>query len=382
MTLATVDVTLMRGGTSKGVFLRLADLPPSGPARDRFAQQLLGSPDPMQLDGLGGARSSTSKLMAVGTAAEANRIGYSVGDDIDLAYLFAQVSVADPFVDWASNCGNLTSAVGPFGLYESMVRNYDGTRPLRLFNLNTAILVSCLVAVHEGIPVTAGVFEMPGVPQPGARIDLTFHGAPNATRPVFPTGKSTEVIELDRSTSLEVTILNVDNPMIILEASAVGLRGNELPDSLNTNQDLLALVERIRGHGAVRLGLADDVRNAHLQSPGPPRVIFLSPPMDHSLVSGQPVRASQCDMLARMTSEGIFHHALAGAALTALAVAAQIDGTVVHKIAPTDTSEVRIAHAKGVVPVSALVDGEIVQSITLSRTARRLMSGTAFMPSG
>jgi 2-methylaconitate cis-trans-isomerase PrpF len=199
---------------------------------------------------------------------------------------------------------------------------------------------------------------------------------------VFPTGKSAEVIELDRSTSVEVTILDIDNPMVILEASALGLRGHELPDSLNTKRDLLALAERIRGHAAARLGLADDVRNARLQSPGPPRVIILSPPMDHGLVSGPPVSAGQCDMLARMTSDGVFHHALAGAALTALAVAAQIDGTVAHKIAPADTSQVRIAHPKGVVPVSAVVDGEIVQSITLPRTARRLMRGTVFMPSG
>jgi hypothetical protein len=263
-----------------------------------------------------------------------------------------------------------------------MVKNYDGTRPLRLFNLNTAILVTCLVPVHQGIPVTAGSFEMPGVPQPGARIDVTFHGAPTAARPVFPTGKAAEVIELDRSTSVAVTILDVDNPMVMLEASALRLRGDELPDSLNANRDLLALAERIRGHGAVRLGLADDVRNARLQSPGPPRVIFLSPPMDHSLVSGPPVRAGQCDMLARMTSDGIFHHALAGAALTALAVAAQIDGTIAHKIASAGTSQVRIAHPKGVVPVSAAVDGEVVQSITLPRTARRLMRGTAFISSG
>lgn len=379
----SVEVSLIRGGTSKGVFLRLDALPAGVPARDAFALRLLGSPDPMQLDGLGGTHSSTSKIMAVGTAAQARALGYEVAGGCDLAYLFGQVGVAQAVVDWRGNCGNLTAAVPVYALHEGLIPAAEPVTVVQMANLNNGARVTARVPVRDGAPRADGDFVNAGVPGTGARIDITFTlGDKASEHPVLPTGKAAEQIKVD-GVPVPVSILDVTNPVVILRATSLGLTGGELPADLNARPGLLATLERIRAQAAVRCGLVASAGQAASASPAVPRVILVSAPHEHRLVSGVVVPAGAADIVARTTSMGVIHHAFTGTGLMDLAAAALIPGTVIEGLVAGSAGEIFLAHPKGVVPVAADVgageDGPVVRSVSVARTARRLLRGVAFI---
>ena len=372
-----VPVTLMRGGTSKGVFLRLDALPPPGPMRDRFVLALLGSPDPMQLDGLGGTHSSTSKLVAVANAEQARCLGYQVDDSVDLVYLFAQVAVADATVDWSGNCGNLTAAVAPFALHEGLIAAADPVAVVELLNLNTARRITVTVPVRAGCPAVDGDFAVPGVPGTGARIEVRYHDpGGSVTGRLFPTGLRRESLEIDGH-GYPVTLLDVSSPVVALRAEDVGLTGYESPGELNTRPDVLRLLEAVRSAAAVRLGFAPDTASVPVASPALPRLMTIAGP-------GEPAsQATDCDVVARMTSMGAVHHAFPGTGLAAAAVLVLTPGTVAGGIDTLVPGEVRLAHPKGVVTVGAEIHDAAgdprVAWASVPRTARRLMSGTAYV---
>jgi hypothetical protein len=375
----------MRGGTSKGVYCRLPDLPRAELERDAFVLALLGSPDPMQLDGLGGTHSSTSKLMAVGTTDEARTVGWKVAtDDVDIAYAFAQVGVADPIVDWTGNCGNLTAAVAPYAILRRLVKATDPKTVVRMLNLNTGVVIEAKVPTEDYQPVAEGDFIMPGVPGSGARIDIRFYNPAGGSsgRPVFPTGERTETLVAD-SHQYEVSILDISSPVVFVAARSVGLTGTELPADMNKDFDLLARLDAIRRAGALRIGLTPDVESAAALLPGAPRVIVVSSAQDHISALGDPIKAEDCDLLVRMTSIGVVHHAFPGTGLTTVAVAVRLAGTVAHAMtSAVGGNLIRLAHPKGVVVVGSEVDdtGPVptVSYVEVSRTARELMTGIAY----
>jgi len=378
----TIPVSLYRGGTSKGVFLRLDALSLDAAERNALALALLGSPDPMQLDGLGGTHSSTSKLVAVGTPAEARARGHDVPDEAQIVYLFGQIAVDRPTVDWRGNCGNLTAAVAAFALRERLLPPAgEQFAEVELFNLNTAVRITATQPLEDGTPRESGDFAMPGVPGTGARIDLTFHDpATSTTGRVLPTGRPSDVLHVDGQ-ELEASIVDVSNPVVIIRAGDLGLDGTEPPNALNADARLLARIERIRGLAAVLCGLVSDPARAVTDSPAIPRVILVAPPVAHHLESGERVADEDADVVVRTSSMGVIHHAFTGSGLIAAAAAAAIPGTVFDGIGGRHRDGVRLAHPKGVVPVTAAVDTTgpqpKVRTVSVARTARLLMRGDA-----
>jgi len=377
-----VPVSIYRGGTSKGVFLRLAELPAAASDRDALALGLLGSPDPMQLDGLGGTHSSTSKLVAVGTPGDAASLGFDAPPDAAVAYLFAQVAVDRPQVDWRGNCGNLTAAVAGYALREGIVTAPDGIAEIALFNVNTGVRVTCRLLVRDGVAVESGDFAIPGVPGRGARIDIVFHDPASAvTGRTLPTGRPLDTLRIGPRT-LAATIVDVTNPVVAVRASDLGVAGTEAPAELNADRRFLDLLETIRGEAARRCGLVAEGADAARITPAVPRVIVVAAPVRHRLADGSVVGAADADFVVRTSSMGVIHHAFTGTGLLAAAAAAAIPGTVFDLVGGVHPDGVRLAHPKGVVPLAAEVDaGEPepdVRSVTMARTARLLMRGAAF----
>jgi 2-methylaconitate isomerase len=372
---STIHGVFMRGGTSKGIFCDLEQLPPPGPDRDALILELLGSPDPNQIDGMGGGMSSTSKLMAV---SRSERPG------IDVDYLFAQASVREPVVDYRGNCGNLTSAIGVYAIDEGLVG--EVTEPItvvELHNENTGIHVRAHVPVVEGRAAVQGDHAIAGVPRPGARIVNEYlDPAGSQFGVLFPTGEPRGLLPVDGE-EIEVSIVDVSNPVVYLRASDLGLAGDELPERLNRDDALLDRLERIRGHAAVLLGLVDAPERAVRRSASLPMLSLVSGPRSYTSASGTDVAADETDVCARAVTVQRVHHAYPMTVLTCTAAAARLPGTIVHDLARQDRpGEVRVGHAKGVaaagITVEPRADGPHVASVSVTRTARRLMAGDLY----
>jgi hypothetical protein len=353
--------------------MALSDLPDDPSERDEFALRLMGSPDPVQIDGLGGTYSSTSKIVAVESR--------SRGSAIEIAYLFAQVGVDRPVVDWAGNCGNLTAAVGPYAIYEGLVLAADAVAEIELFNLNTNRRVTAYVPTEHGRPAVAGEFAIAGVPGTAAQIKLEWHdpgGSVNGD--VLPTGSPLN----EFSTSwgkVPVSVVDVSGPYVFVDASLFGLAGTEDSAKLNDNKELLTKLSELRAIGAEVLGLAAAER-ADVESPAIPRVALVGIPSDY-VAASLPVVATDYDIAARALSMGRVHHAFPGTGLLCLAAACEIVGTVPSRLSRPVSERVRIGHNKGVTSVEAHVTsdegGVRVASASTFRTARRLLRGTAFI---
>ncbi len=364
----------MRGGTSKGVFMALSDLPVDFDMRDTFALRLMGSPDPMQIDGLGGTHSSTSKIVAVESRPRDH--------GVEIAYLFAQVGVERPVVDWGGNCGNLTAAVGPFAMYEGLVTADDPVVEIALLNLNTNRRVTAHVPTAHGRPAVEGEFAIAGVPGTGAPIKLDWHdpgGSVNGH--VLPTRSPLDVLTTSWG-DVAVSIVDVSGPYVFVEASQFGLRGVEGSAALNEDRGLLTKLRELRALGAQLLGLAS-AATADAESPAIPRVAVVGRPLDFVAASGTAVAIEEYDIAARALSMGRVHHAFPGTGLLCLAAACNISGTIPSMLTRVASDRVRIGHNKGVTSVEAHVtDGEAgvrVASASTFRTARRLLRGTAFI---
>ena len=384
-----IPATYMRGGTSKGVFFRLHDLPGTaqvpGAARDALLLRVIGSPDPYgkQIDGMGGATSSTSKTVILSPPTQ---------PDHDVDYLFGQVSIDRAFVDWSGNCGNLSAAVGAFaisaGLIDPSRVPHDGVAVVRIWQANIRKTIIAHVPVTAGAVQETGDFELDGVTFPAAEVQLEFldpaaeeDGAGGA---MFPTGNLVDDLEVPGLGTLRVTMINAGIPTIFIDAAAIGYTGTELQDTINGDAAALARFESIRAHGALRMGLITDLGQA-AQRQHTPKVAFVAPPREYVASSGKTVQAADVDLLVRALSMGKLHHAMMGTAAVAIGTAAAIPGTVVNLAAGgVARPAVRFGHPSGTLRVGAeaRADGGEwrVTKAVMSRSARVLMEGWVRVP--
>lgn len=379
MTQRRIPAVYMRGGTSKGVFFRKDDLPEDPAARDRVLLRVIGSPDAYgkHIDGMGGATSSTSKVVLLSKSARA---------DSDVDFLFGAVAIGEPVIDWSGNCGNLTSAVGPFAIAQGWVAPVEGTTPVCIWQANIGKRIVAHVPVRQGEVVEEGDFELDGVAFPGAQIRIEFlDPAGGSGMPLLPTGHAVDRLDVPGLGTLEATLINAGNATIIVHAQALGLRGTELQGDVNGDAALLARLEQVRACGAVAMGLAASADEATRSRPATPKLAFVAAPSGYRAASGRSVASGDIDVLARITSMGQLHHALTGTGAIALAVAGALPGTVLHALlAGRDGGDLRLGHPSGVLRVGAQAterDGrwEVAKAI-VSRSARRLMSGDVWVP--
>ncbi len=384
-----VPATYMRGGTSKGVFFRLQDLPEAaqqpGSARDALLLRVIGSPDPYgkQIDGMGGATSSTSKTVI---------ISKSTRPEHDVDYLFGQVSIDQAFVDWSGNCGNLSAAVGPFAISNGLVDPSrlpkDGIATIRIWQANIQKTIIAHVPMTNGAVQETGDFELDGVTFPAAEVQLEFmdpaaeeEGAGGA---MFPTGQLVDDLEVPGVGTLKATMINAGIPTIFVNADAIGYTGTELQEAINSDPKVLAMFETIRAYGALRMGLIKDISEAAKRQ-HTPKVAFVAAPKDYVSSSGKVVKAGDVDLLVRALSMGKLHHAMMGTAAVAIGTAAAIPGTLVNLAAGGgERTAVRFGHPSGTLRVGAEAAQEAgewcVKKAIMSRSARVLMEGWVRVP--
>lgn len=369
---------IMRGGTSKAGFFHEKDLPKDSKLRDEVILSIFGSPDIRQIDGIGGANSSTSKVAV---------ISKSDRPDADINYDFGQVSLDHPLIGRQMNCGNISSAVGPFAIDEGLVEITEPETVVRIFNTNTQKRIIARVPVKNGKALTEGDFEIHGVPGTGARITLEFEEPGGAvTGKLLPTGVPRESIEVDGKEYL-VSIVDAANPVVFLKAADLDLQGTELPwevESLSNGKEIMVLVEKIRGIVAERIGLVKEAAKAWEVSPELPKIGFYSPPAPYHCATGQRIEASDIDLVGRLFSMGKMINAYMGTGAVCTIVAANIPGTIIYDIVKEkikgEVKSLRIGHPFGVMPAVARIEKGEVKSGVLSRTARRIMEGWAYVP--
>ncbi len=385
-----IPATYMRGGTSKGVFFRLQDLPIEaqvpGAARDALLMRVIGSPDPYgkQTDGMGGATSSTSKCVIVAPSTQ---------PDHDVDYLYGQVAISEAFVDWSGNCGNLSTAVGPFAISQGFIDRArlpeNGTFAVRVWQANIGKTIIVHVPITNGEVQETGDFELDGVTFPAAEIVLEFidpadEGEGEGGGAMFPTGHLVDDLDVPGIGTLKVTMINAGIPTVFVNAADIDYTGSELQEAINGDARAVAMLESIRAHAAVRMGLIDTIEDAARRQHSP-KVAFVAPAATYVSSSGKEVAAGDIDLRVRAMSMGKLHHAMMGTASVAIASAAAVPGTLVNLAAGGGTREaVRFGHPSGTLRVGAaaeLVDGQwTVKKAVMSRSARVLMEGAVRVP--
>ncbi|MCH4900866.1 2-methylaconitate cis-trans isomerase PrpF [Pseudomonas sp. B707] len=384
-----IPATYMRGGTSKGVFFSLEDLPEAaqipGPARDALLLRVIGSPDPYdkQIDGMGGATSSTSKTVI---------LSKSIKADHDVDYLFGQVSIDKPFVDWSGNCGNLSAAVGSFaisnGLVDASRIPHNGVAVVRVWQANIGKTIIAHVPITNGEVQETGDFELDGVTFPAAEVQVEFMD-PAAEEEggggsMFPTGNLIDELEVPGIGTFKATMINAGIPTIFVNAEDIGYTGTELQSAINSDPKALQMFETIRAYGALRMGLISSLDEAAKRQ-HTPKVAFVAKPADYVASSGKAIGAGDVDLLVRALSMGKLHHAMMGTAAVAIGTAAAISGTLVNLAAGgVERNAVRFGHPSGTLRVGAeasLENGEwVVKKAIMSRSARVLMEGYVRVP--
>jgi 2-methylaconitate cis-trans-isomerase PrpF len=370
---ARIPAVFMRGGTSRAIFFRREDLPDDLERQDRIFLAALGSPDPYgrQLDGLGGGYSSVSKIAVIGPPSRG---------DVAVDYTFAQVDVGSMRVDRKGNCGNISSAVGPFAIDERLARGPE----VAFLNTNTRKRIVARVPLDaDGLAAVDGDFELPGVAGRGARIALEFldpGGA--ATGKLLPTGRPRDVLDVPGLGRIEASLVDATNPMVFVRAADLGLTGAESPEALDADPALMARLEAIRAAGTVAIGLAPDAATASASSPAVPKIALVAPPRRRLDLSGEEIAAEACDLSVLIVSMGRIHRAVALTGAMCLAVAAHVDGTVVQEVARrlAPGQDVRIAHPSGVLALAARVHDGAAEKVVVYRTARRLFEGYVRVP--
>jgi len=381
-----VPATYMRGGTSKGVFFNLEDLPQpaqvAGEARDKLLLRVIGSPDPYakQIDGMGGATSSTSKTVIV---SRSQRV------DHDVDYLFGQVSIDKPFVDWSGNCGNLSAAVGPFAIHAGLIDQdrmpQNGIVTVRVWQVNIGKTILIHVPIVNGFVQETGAFELDGVTFPAAEIQVDFVDPGDGEGSMFPTGNLVDDLVVPDVGTFNATFINAGIPTIFIDAEALGYQGTELQDDINNDESALARFESIRAYGALKMGLIDSLEEAQTRQ-HTPKIAFVYQPKSYLSSSGKTVEAGEVDILVRALSMGKLHHAMMGTAAVAIASAACVPGTVVNLAAGGGEREsVTFGHPSGTLKVGAKAkqteQGWVVEKAIMSRSARILMEGFVRVPS-
>ncbi|WP_253652223.1 MULTISPECIES: 2-methylaconitate cis-trans isomerase PrpF [unclassified Vibrio] len=381
-----VPATYMRGGTSKGVFFSLDDLPQeaqvAGEARDKLLLRVIGSPDPYakQIDGMGGATSSTSKTVIVSRSSRA---------DHDVDYLFGQVSIDKPFVDWSGNCGNLSAAVGPFAIHAGLIPQdripENGIVTVRVWQVNISKTILIHVPIVNGFVQETGEFELDGVTFPAAEIQVDFVDPSDGEGSMFPTGNLVDDLVVPDVGTFNATFINAGIPTIFIDAESIGYQGTELQDDINNDDAALAMFESIRAYGALKMGLISDLEEAQTRQ-HTPKIAFVAKPKSYLSSSGKAVNDTDIDVLVRALSMGKLHHAMMGTAAVAIASAACVPGTLVNLAAGGGEKEsVTFGHPSGTLKVGAqakqVEQGWVVQKAIMSRSARILMEGFVRVPS-
>jgi len=379
-----IPATYMRGGTSKGVFFKLSDLPESaqkaGEARDNLLLRVIGSPDPYgkQTDGMGGATSSTSKSVILSKSTE---------PDHDVDYLFGQVAIDKPFVDFSGNCGNLTAAVGSFaisnGLVDASRIPENGIAVVRIWQANIKKTIIAHVPITNGQVQENGDFELDGVTFPAAEVKIEFV-KPVGDESLFPTGNLIDELEVPGVGTFQATMITAGIPTIFLNADAIGYKGTELQDDINSDSKALEMFETIRAYGAIKMGLINTIEEAKTRQ-HTPKVAFLAPPESYTSSSGKLINSDDIDINVRALSMGLLHHAMMGTAAVAIATASAIPGTLVNLAAGGGVrNSLRFGHPSGTLKVGAEVEqinGEWkAQKVIMSRSARVLMEGKVCIP--
>ncbi|HAS8179106.1 2-methylaconitate cis-trans isomerase PrpF [Vibrio vulnificus] len=381
-----VPATYMRGGTSKGVFFNLAELPPEaqvkGEKRDQLLLRVIGSPDPYgkQIDGMGGATSSTSKTVIVSKSSRA---------DHDVDYLFGQVSIDKPFVDWSGNCGNLSAAVGPFAIHAGLIDEklipQNGVVTVKVWQANIGKTIEVHVPIQNGLVQETGEFSLDGVTFPAAEIQVDFVDPADGEGSMFPTGNLIDDLVVPGIGTFNATLINAGIPTIFLDAEALGYLGTELQDQINNDEQALAKFETIRAYGALKMGLITSIEEAEGRQ-HTPKVAFVSKPKSYQASSGKVVEAGEVDLLVRALSMGKLHHAMMGTAAVAIGAAACVPGTLVNLAAGGGEKQaVTFGHPSGTLKVGAQAkatqQGWVVEKAIMSRSARILMEGFVRVPS-
>lgn len=382
-----IPATYMRGGTSKGVFFRLQDLPEAaqvpGEARDKLLLRVIGSPDPYgkHTDGMGGGTSSTSKTVI---------LSKSDSPDHDVDYLFGQVSIDKPFIDWSGNCGNLTAAVGAFAISNGLVDAEripeNGTAVVRIWQCNIEKTIIAHIPITNGDVQETGDFELDGVTFPAAEVKVEFMDPADGAGAMFPTGNVVDDLEVPDIGTLKATMINAGIPTVFVNAEEIGYSGTELQEAINGDPGALALFESIRAHAAVRMGLIKDISEA-AQRQHTPKVAFVAQPADYRASSGKAVAAADIDLLVRALSMGKLHHAMMGTAAVAIGIAAAVPGSLVNLAAGGgERRSVCFGHPSGTLRVggeAGQVDGNWTAiKAVMSRSARVLMEGWVRVPGG
>ena len=378
-----VKATYMRGGTSKGTFFNIADLPKEAQEdkvkRDKLLQRIVGSPDiyKQQMDGMGGATSSTSKAILVGKSTVPNH---------DVDYYFGQVAIDKDFMDWSGNCGNLSSAVGPFAIHEGLVDNVpqNGVCCVRIWQANIKKTILCYVTMVDGQVKEMGDYYIDGVAFPAQEINLEFAEPVDPSEELFPTGNLVDDLEVPGIGTFKATMITAGIPTIFLNAADIGYKGTELQADINSDAQALARFEKIRCYGALKMGLISDLKEAETRQ-HTPKIAFVAPKSDFTTSSGKEVKAHEIDLHVRALSMQKLHHAMMGTASVAIGVAACIEGTLVNIAAGGgEKTAVEFGHPSGTLKVGAVIKKEngkyIVDKATMSRSARIIMKGEVYAP--
>ncbi len=376
-----IRCTILRGGTSKGVYLLKHDVPPPGPTRDRLLKRIMGTPDILQIDGLGGSRLITSKMAIVKRSSR---------PDADVDYTYAQVVLDRDLVMYSSNCGNISAGVGPFAIDAGLVAVTAPITPVRIHNTNTGKILVAHVPVAGGRAKVTGDFAIDGVPGTGAEIRMDYANTIGAkTGRILPTGQVTDMLELENGRSVAVTICDVANPCVFVHAQDVGLEGSELPDAFASDTGLIERLREVRGKAAQLIGFCDDWHDVDRQSPGLPLLVAVSEPKAYRTMRGETVEPEAADMRARLVWYNKCHESMAGTGSMCTAAASRLPGSVANRVIGTPAAtkdKLRIGHPMGVMTVNVQADpanelgGMSFSALSFSRTARRIMDGFVYVP--
>lgn len=372
-----IRCTIQRAGTSKGIFLHENDLPKDQMKRDNIILGIFGSPDIRQIDGLGGADPLTSKLAIVGP---------STREDADVDYTFGQISLDQAFIDYSGNCGNISSGVGPFAIDEGLVKAVEPVTKVRIYNTNTGKILVAEVPVKDGKARVLGDYKIAGVPGTGAKIMMDFAGTVGAvTGKMLPTGNVKDMMYVEGVGEIEVSVVDVANPMVFVRASDLGLKGTETPAEIDGDEKIRSILEAIRAKTAVVIGMAASEEEATLKSPAFPMIAFVSPSQSYkAFTTGKEITSGDVDLVSRLMFMQVMHKTYAGTGTTCTGAAAKIPGTIVNEVCGSKDSLVRIGHPAGVLEIEVETENQngqvILKRAAFGRTARRIMDGYVYVP--
>ncbi len=369
---------IMRGGTSKGIFIMANELPQDPENRDRVIRAVFGSPDVRQIDGLGGADILTSKLAIIAPPSR---------DDADIDYTFAQVSFDTDIIDYNSNCGNISAAVGPFAIDRGLVKAVEPLSIVRIHQTNTEKILIAEVPVRNGKAVVEGDLHIDGVPGTGAKITLDFSDTIGSiTGKLLPTGNVVDVIEINNGRTFSVSVVDAAIPVVFMRAEKLGLQGTETPEQIEQNRELMDTIEQIRGRVAERIGLVDNWEQAAVKSPYTPFFAMVSPAQDYRTFDGTEVSSGEIDLVSRLVFMLRMHKAYPGTGTVCTGVTAKIPGSVVWDVLQEKARRktlIHIGHPSGIIPVESVTeyknDKIILQRAAFYRTARMIMEGYVYV---